>query len=532
MRQRLGQGAGLVEYHRVGFGQPLQRRRGFQKHARAQQAGGGDDLHGGHGQRQGTGAGDDQDRARGQQRLIQGDAGAEIPTQKRQQRGRVNHGGVSPCHPVGQDHVARAAGLGCLHHPDAAGQQRRLANRRDTDNQRLAQIDRAREDRGAGNRGPRQALAGDQGGVQRRLSGFDGTVDADTLPTANQHPVARLNRLLRSGFNRAIGRQDLDHANPPGQELFRQKTGTAARVVVQNPADQQKEQQRDRGIEIGMLGVPDGLAQADGTDKYDTQADGHIHVGAAMTQRGGGGREERAPGIGDRGQRDQRRHPVQKIACRRPHVRQPPRGLGRPNADGQQHDVDGGEARDGEGTDQVSLRRVPGNTQAVCRERDQAISQALHDGDQPPGILGRAAPDEFQAAGGQVDPGRGHRGIADQHRFDQPDTGAALQPIHGHRQFPGAVGSRRADTWRQGVLCYVWPWWPDIGIEQPLAVVPAQAKFLDQIERGGTAMTAEPLTLIGYLTAMRAGPDRRHGRTKRARGGERRHRTMTRLVTA
>ena len=79
-QHRLGQRAGLVEHHRIDLGQPLQRGRRLQQHARAEQPTGGDHLHRGHCQRQRAGAGDDQHRARGQQRLRQRDADPDDTT--------------------------------------------------------------------------------------------------------------------------------------------------------------------------------------------------------------------------------------------------------------------------------------------------------------------------------------------------------------------------------------------------------------------------------------------------------------------
>ena len=51
----------------------------------------------------------------------------------------------------------------------------------------------------------------------------------------------------------------------------------------------------------------------------------------------------------------------------------------------------------------------------------------------------RAAPDQMQPTRGHVDASCQHVGFTRQHQLDQPDTGAALQPIDRQHQFVGAI---------------------------------------------------------------------------------------------
>jgi hypothetical protein len=53
-----------------------------------------------------------------------------------------------------------------------------------------------------------------------------------------------------------------------------------------------------------------------------------------------------------------------------------------------------------------------------------------------------AAPAQAQAAGRHVDPARFHALLLRQHRFNQPDAGAALQPVDRQRQLMSAIRPR------------------------------------------------------------------------------------------
>ena len=82
LRPARGQGAGLVEHHRVGRGEPLQRRRRLEQHAPAQQPAAGQHLHRRHGQAQRAGAGDDQHRDGVEQRRLPGARAGKRPAEE------------------------------------------------------------------------------------------------------------------------------------------------------------------------------------------------------------------------------------------------------------------------------------------------------------------------------------------------------------------------------------------------------------------------------------------------------------------
>jgi hypothetical protein len=86
--------------------------------------------------------------------------------------------------------------------------------------------------------------------------------------------------------------------------------------MVERAADQQEEQQRDRGVEIGVVAMLHGLVKAHAEGEQDADRDRHVHVGMAKTERAEGRTEEYLAGIGQRRQGDQGRDPMEEIARR------------------------------------------------------------------------------------------------------------------------------------------------------------------------------------------------------------------------
>jgi hypothetical protein len=123
-----------------------------------------------------------------------------------------------------------------------------------------------------------------------------------------------------------------------------------AHQVVERAPDEQEEQQHGRRIEIGVRPRDHRLEEAQQCREDDADGDRHVHVGAAHAQRAPGRAEERPAGIGDGGQCDQRRDPVEEIARRLVRAG--------PDRDGEQHDVAGGEARDRHCRHQLAHHRV------------------------------------------------------------------------------------------------------------------------------------------------------------------------------
>ena len=271
------------------------------------------------------------------------------------------------------------------------------------------------------------------------------------------------------------------------------------------------------------------FGQADAGDQHHADADRHVHVGAALAQRGPGGAEERAASIGDGRHRHQGGHPVEQRPRRRPHVLQQPG----PDGHREHHHVAGGEAGDRQRAQQFPPGAVLRRGEAGGVERHQPVAQPRHQGDQAIALLRRPPPAQAQAAGGHVDPALHHRRVAAQHGFDQPDAGAALQPVHrqGQRVDAGGVGG---DVAGEVVPLHrlLRPGRAQAGVQHALLIVAAEAQPLDGGAGGGAAGAAE--AVAGRSRGAAMGAD---GVGRRVRGGGRdrlrrraAHRTTIRRV--
>ena len=120
--------------------------------------------------------------------------------------------------------------------------------------------------------------------------------------------------------------------------------------MVERPADEQEEQERDRRVEIGVWPVDHRFVEAQAVGQRNPQRDRHIHVHAPVAKRVPR-RAEEDPAREDEGRNgDQRRKPVEQVAGRIVRAR--------PHRDRQQHDVPGGEARHRQSADEFRKQRV------------------------------------------------------------------------------------------------------------------------------------------------------------------------------
>ncbi len=295
--------------------------------------------------------------------------------------------------------------------------------------------------------------------------------------------------------------------------------------MVQVAPDQQEEQQRDGAVEIGVVAAGEALLHADAGDQDHADADRHVHVGAKLPQGGEGRGEERHAGIGDRRQRDQRRDKMHQFARGRPHALHQTG----PDADRQQHHVARGEPRHRQRAQQHPPGAVLPGLQRRGIEGDQPVAQPLDQPDQPAGFGFPASPDQPQPSRGHVHPRLRHGGVAPQHAFDQPDAGAALQPVDGQCQFAGPVRIRRH------IAAEVQP----VGgfrarrarrrVEQSLLVVSPQPQAANGFIGRRAAGAAEPPALPCGQAAMRAGRiGGNPGTPDGGRRGQGIHRTISR----
>ena len=201
--------------------------------------------------------------------------------------------------------------------------------------------------------------------------------------------------------------------------------------------------------------------------------------------------------------RDQRRDPVQQRHRRRPDMVEHA-ALAGPDADRDQHHVAGGKTGDRQRPHQHPAGAILRRGQGRHIERYQPIAEGLDPPDQMVGVCIGTAPGQAQPASGHVDAAGQHRRLFGQHRFDQPDAGAALQPVDGQRQFLGAIRFSNDMPGEVPAFRRFRPQRAGAGGQQALAVVAAEPQALDDVAGGGAAGAAESAPRRRRQAAMRA----------------------------
>ena len=198
-----------------------------------------------------------------------------------------------------------------------------------------------------------------------------------------------------------------------------------ARTAVEVAADQEKEEQRDGRIKVGVLLPRPRLVQADDAGERDADRYRHVHVGAPGPECGQGRPKEGPAGIGDGRQGDGRRQPVEQGACGIAHRAV----MARPDGNGEQHDVGRREARHRHGAQKLTgLAIVAGGCRNGVVGR-QPEAQGCDQAGMAGGVGDRSPPRERQPPCRQMYPRARDRGVACQQALDQPDAGGAVEPV-------------------------------------------------------------------------------------------------------
>ena len=121
------------------------------------------------------------------------------------------------------------------------------------------------------------------------------------------------------------------------RQLLGGRPGDGAGAVIEIAAGQQKEGQRDGGVEIGVVAREPCLPERGCERQRNGQRNRHIHVEPPGAECTPGADKERLGGKADGGQGDHRRNPVKHVACRT-------LGPG-PDSDREQHHVHRRKAR-------------------------------------------------------------------------------------------------------------------------------------------------------------------------------------------
>jgi hypothetical protein len=202
------------------------------------------------------------------------------PSDEGEQRGEMNDGCVGARDAIGQCHEPRPALFGGFDQTHDFGQDCPLARGSHGNPQGRAEIDHARHDLVADLDGHGQALAADQRGVERRASRDDRSIGGQPFAGGDKKRVAGRQPVDLQHLRSAVRMQHLGAAARQGHQCLNGLTGAPAGAAIEVAADQEEEQQRDRGIEEGMLCADPRLVQADDTGECDADRNRHVHVRA------------------------------------------------------------------------------------------------------------------------------------------------------------------------------------------------------------------------------------------------------------
>ena len=434
-RQAFGEGARLVEHHRVHFRHPFEGGGALEERAPLHQPSRGDHLHRRHGEAEGAGTGDDEHRGGDQQRRLPVHAAQQPPAEEGEGGETVHEGGVEAGDAVGEGHVAAAPLLGQFHQPHDLGQQGALAHLPHPHPDGGGEVEGAGEHPVSLGHRLRHRLAGDRARVHLAPAVAHHPVDGDALAAGDQDLLARLQLLGAGAAGRAVGADEGHRARSQRQQAFGGGAGGTAGPTVQIAADQQEEEEGDGAVEIDVGAAAHGLEQAHRRGDQHRQRDRHVHVGMAGPERAQGGAEEGPAGIGDGRQRDQGLEPVEEGAGGLPHARE----MAGPDRDRQQHDVAGGETRHRHRPQQLLLLAVVLALQPLGIVGHHPVAELAHDPGQRVAALGRTPPAQDQPPGGEIDAGGRDVGLAGEAPFDAGHAAAAMHPFHHEMQQPVAA---------------------------------------------------------------------------------------------
>ena len=262
----------------------------------------------------------------------------------------MDHGRVERRYPVGDAPVVRAASFGGFHQANHFRQEGVLRGGGCPHRQRTREVEYAGLDVRSGTHCLGRALAGDDRAIEVGVPA--GYVAVDRYPFSGRDEQAHSRHEFGDGHVFAGAVVPQNHRAPrrkPGKTVDG-RSRAFTHHMVKRAADKQEEEQRYRGVEIGVLTVIDGLIEAHRVGERHTHRDRHVHVHPAMAQCVRRGAEVDAAGKGESRNGDQRRQPMKQI---------PRRTYGaRPDRHRQQHDVAGREACHSDGADQLRKRLV------------------------------------------------------------------------------------------------------------------------------------------------------------------------------
>ena len=179
------------------------------------------------------------------------EAPASQPAGEGRRRGQMHHRRIEARGAVGKPHGARFGARRLLQQPLDFVEQRGAVGRGHPHGERAGIVQAAGIDgRAGGDLAPR-GLAGDQAFVDLGSAAEHAAVGRHALAGFHQHPVARLQRGDRHRNQFTAGKA-VRGFRLQRRQIAGDRPRLAPHGVVERAPDQEKEQQHDRGIEIGV----------------------------------------------------------------------------------------------------------------------------------------------------------------------------------------------------------------------------------------------------------------------------------------
>ncbi|ODT12516.1 MAG: hypothetical protein ABS57_21735 [Mesorhizobium sp. SCN 65-12] len=248
----------------------------------------------------------------------------------------MDDGRVEPRRAIGEAPVARPAAFRRLHQPRHLGQEGILRAGGRGEFQRAGEIERAGLDHRSDCHRHRHAFACRHRTVEAGHALDDASINGHTLAGVERDRHPGLDLRDRQVVAASVVTLDGCSARREPHQRAHRSSRALAHHVVQCAADEQEEDQRRRGVEIGMRAIVQRVVDAEAEGQRDADADRHVHVGAAVAKRPPGRDVEDAAGIDEGGQGERRRDPMEGLPCFGVRAG--------PDRDGQHHDVHRGES--------------------------------------------------------------------------------------------------------------------------------------------------------------------------------------------
>ncbi len=186
---------------------------------------------------------------------------------------------------VREPDVATPPLLGCGHHAGDLGDQRAVLARCRFDLDGAAQIDGAGIEAVVTTDMAGAALARDQAFVDLAVTDAQARVHRNALAGSDEDAHARLDGARRDALGGPVGVEHGGSGDAGAKQVLSGSSGAGPHAAVEDAADQQEEQQRDRGVEIDVIEATGRLVEAHAGGEQHAERDRHVHVEAAGDQR-------------------------------------------------------------------------------------------------------------------------------------------------------------------------------------------------------------------------------------------------------